>query len=780
MAPGQDGEWVDTAGCNDCGKRQFAALHDELNGAEQLAVVVETNLQNSADTSRILKLSQLPAMIARVAAAGQVRTDNCMMVIHNRENMRGLAHKLLGQARLDGDQKKAKKRGAESRAQLHNDILDRQLEGLEKEGVKKVLDLIPMLHPAVSLLTSMVFREEAFEESEEARQNKREARQKLLDSTGGYELLGTLEMFLKAGSRAWVEELFRKLDGTDGLLAALMQVKRNQESVATAAVKKRDLVKAWKGEKVKLDSMRDEFKGCLATIANAFFKKLAAEVNGGSFKQLVRDEFERTCTEISQRPPGEDVPDLDSYCTNLKSVLWTRLMSRVGNLQKDLVDDFQPVVQKEILSFVDGQLSSLNLPGGYKARIEEIKTMTTSAVKIRFYSKGFGKVVHEHFQRIFKRVWGKLRLEFQADVNKLEDGARSEYLAKANFEGQLVKFEDAAASVVLHLKRSLACWGGDEYGAVILNFMQQLDVVPLRTEIWIGRGKKKGAGSTIQLLGDLAKRSEALLFENMTSRWLDRDEERLRDLTSLHATLKNVVDKWEAATQVLGKEIGKDLFEDFRSSRIMDQYNVTRFGSSSSAPLLDETPSQANIGKHNIHKGHLPIVGSEINDASGALLRIWTRATDVGRDWLGQGNVSKLNEALKNNTRGKLGFVVPGEESEPDGDEFLTSYLMVALGYSLEEVKEAVKGGALMDLRRLILLQAARSKEYASVLLATHGGLDGFKDFILDGSKCPDLLALCFLSEFFKRRLNLYVPWNTRVSTDQDDPHTGRDLIPKH
>ena len=126
MAPGQDGEWVDTPGCNDSGSRQQAVLHEELNGAEQVAVVVKMNLKTSTDTSQHLCQSTLPARIAGGAAA-QIRADNTLMVVHNRELIK-LGLPLRDQAGFDADaEENVGEREAISREQLRDVILQDHL-----------------------------------------------------------------------------------------------------------------------------------------------------------------------------------------------------------------------------------------------------------------------------------------------------------------------------------------------------------------------------------------------------------------------------------------------------------------------------------------------------------------------------------------------------------------------------------------------------------------------------------------------------------------------------
>ena len=786
MAPGQDGEWVDTAGCNDNDSRKKTVLRKELEAAKQVAVVVRMNLGTSKGTVEHLCGTTLPARVVAVAMEGvgvggpaaPIRADNTMMVIHNRELV-GLSIPLLNQAGFDADAvKNFGERHAISRDELRNEILNDALndafEDEDDPGRDEVLDRIPLLSPAVSLFTSLVLRDEPFGESEDVRQEQLQARQTLLDSTGGYELIGTLELFLKAGSRASVEELFRVVKGAEdepgGLLAALEQVKRNQQSRASAAVKKKELVAAWKKKSPQLDSMRAAFKVCLNQLADNFSRTFRDEVGSGTpaapsqFLAQIKDEFDRTCRKISTRRSERDrvVSNVDEYFTNLESMVEQLLKKHVKALQESLGSEFRPVVEREIVSFVREQVLALKLPGDNKERILDIEKMATYKVGARFKSAGFPKVVDEEFQRAFKEVFSELSFSYHAQLNQLDDESRKEFLSPEKFTDQLHVFVEAAERVVDLVRMSLTCPGGCN-GVVYLNFMLQLDMAPVRME---RRGG--GLGSSINVLGELANGVEKLLFEE--ANWSQRDEERLQDLTAFCATLEKVVKMWGENKE----QIGKDLFEDYRSNRLMDQLSVVSRFRSTSAPLLDETPSQANCGKHNLHRGYLPIVGSKVQRPSAAVADIWRKATATDRSE--GGNVQKLKEALKHNTRGKLVFV-KDVQSEPHPDEFFASFLIVALDYSLEEARQPE---TLMHLRQLILCEASRRKEYATVLLATHGGLGAFGDFILDINKCPDLLALCFLSEVFQRRLNLYVPWKTSVSADQDEtsPPADEELLP--
>jgi len=258
-------------------------------------------------------------------------------VIHNRELIK-MDVPLLDQAGLDADAaKNLGKRDELSRKQLRDVILEDYLAEEEDETKKdEVLDRIPMLHPAVCLFTSLAFRNEPFGASEDVRQEQLVARQKLLDSTGGYELLGTLELFLKAGSRAGLEELFRTLDGPDGLCTALWQVNRNQQSLATAAMKKKEVVASWKEQKQRLDSMRDSFKACLNQLAETFSRDYRAVKD--KFEQEVRDEFERTCRRISGRRTRKQrvVSIVEDYFVNLQNKIQELLKRHVEALQESL------------------------------------------------------------------------------------------------------------------------------------------------------------------------------------------------------------------------------------------------------------------------------------------------------------------------------------------------------------------------------------------------------------------------------------------------------------
>ena len=751
MAPGQDGEWVDTAGCNDLGPRQIAVLKEEVEGAEQLAAVVESNLSTTTGTSQHLRESAGAARIARVAAGGKIRTDNTMMVIHNRELI-NLSAPILDQEDFEKDAKNVAECKRKTRAQLLDDILKENLQVLDGEEAtarnKAVLDLIPMLHPTVSLFTSLAFADEAHvesedAESEDARKERLETRQDLLDSTGGYELLGTLELFLKAGSRAGVEKLLRTLEGPDGLCNALWQVKKNQRSVATGVGASKKLAAAARSVcsfDHKLDSMAESFEASLQTIASTFFHD--------ETMALVQREFDRTCVAIEQRADEAKrvVYTVDTYFKNLKSKLRSSLKSRVEALQQSLLfvqaagdvgsegavpSDFRREVEAVIESFLVGHVASLKLSGDNTARIEDIKKMATDAVRAcldKDTPGGLGKVVGKQFQKRLEVVFSELYDVFQIQLNAIDEDSREEFLSKVNFTVQLPLFAQAAGDVVDDVQKSL--------------------VNPF----------------TVKFLRDLVKGAEALLFEDRAS-WSPRDQERLQDLTSLSATLGKVVRMWEKTTAT--QQIGKDLFEDFRSSRLMDTYkDLARFPSRGTAPLLDETPSKANFGKHNTHKGYLPLVGTKVKEPSEEVIDIWKQATRTDRSELG--NLFHLNEALQNNTKGTLEFVEPGRdelEREPDqasADDFLVSYLIVARNYGPAEARVPA---TLKLLRERIFCEAARRKEYAAVLRDTHGSLDAFKKFILSSSNCPDVLALCFLSEVFERRLNLYVPWKTRVST---------------
>ncbi|KAJ1476028.1 hypothetical protein T484DRAFT_1826321, partial [Baffinella frigidus] len=749
LAPCQDSEFVDTAGCNDPKERQRAALQAELKAAKQLVVVVEKSLQNSEVLSQHLRESSLPARIAGVPQAdAPIRSDNSMMLIHNRERIRPL----LSQEGFDADEKNVKVRQQFSRNQVRDNILEEHLENEDEARKKVVLDRIPMLHPAVSLCTSLIFGVGAHGESEEARQ-------KLLDSMGGYELLGWLEQFQQACVRARVDTLLDALDGPDGLCEALEEVKRSQVSVATA-VGRKELVAAWRGQELELGAMRASFEECLNEVADHFSNTFQEEVGRGVVMAEVQRAFDGRCSNISKRRNvnARAVSYVDTYFTKLQDKLKALLASHVESLQKLLRSEFQPVVKREMVSFVVKQISSLNLPGDNSERIEALKKKATLDVGGRFdtgkgFSTGFHKVVGDFFLRTFNEVFTALKERLQKHANALDEARRKEFFSKEQFAARLPEIVEAAARVVDLVRMSLTCRGGVT-GEVFSTLMGQLDIAPV-----VGRGSV----SRVKILRDLSRWAEKLLFVLNEERasWSERDEERLQDLTTFRGTLADVVRVW--GTSTAPRDIGKEIFEDCVRKRLMDKYNVLHLRSAS-APLLDETPSQATgFGKHNIFKGHLPFVGSNIQGASDVVVALWKTATRT--DPAEIGIVTKLDEALDTCNKGKLVFLGSnGDDVAPQPDDLLSSYLIVALDYAPEEAR---RPETLRRLREQILCEAARRKEYASVLRETHGGLEAFKAFILDTRNLPDVVALCLLAEIFERRLNLYVPWKTLVSTDE-------------
>ena len=753
IAPGLDGEWVDTAGCNDSGLRQRAVLQEELNRAEQLAVVVRKNLGLSTNTTDYLRESKLSKRIAGLTS-GPVSAKHSMMVIHNWELDR--KEKPIDQEGLDDEEGNIEERNEYSKEQLRDDFLANELRGPTDESdawKEEILNRIPLLHPAVSLFTALAFSDKHVAGFE-----------KLLESTGGFELLGHLEHFLKAGSRMWVEEVLNNLKNEEnGLCKALRDVRESIKTKKIPGKQKKDLRKTWLREPVGksgIEGMRSKFSEVLGTIGKRFSETFSQKKD--SVMKTLEDELNRARNAVAQRKETRSkMLYVGSIYVQLSGELNELIGKHVDDLVTQLRDDFQPKVKEAFEDFVNQRLQELKLPAGeFDEHIRRIKQSASEAVGLRFSLNGhpssFGNVVKDHVKRSQDTHFGALEKKLHRTVNGMEPEERLKYLEEFENEN-LLDFWQAAFDVVEDVKRGLTR-RVDREGDITSNFLQQLDLVT--------RTKTRERGTSIRVMFNIVKGAEEILFE--TEPWSNQDEERLHDLKALEMTLEKVCAEWRKDTAP--KDTGKQLFRDFRRSRILDQNIYSgQFQSerSDETVLLDKTPSKELQGLHHPDKGFLPLVGppdSSVKEKNDRLIELCNKAQGHR---LEHGTVSALKEMLENN--GKLFFVAPDKDEEPGPDDFLSSYLVVAQGYEPQAARDPE---TLLKLRSIISTEAARwGEEYEQVLKVMYSGLDGFRDFIMGSKnteevaanerKCPDLLALCFISEIFERRINLYVPWET-------------------
>ncbi|KAJ1483399.1 hypothetical protein T484DRAFT_1800513, partial [Baffinella frigidus] len=421
IAPALDGQWMDTAGSRDRGKRQEGVLRQELASphSEQIAVVVQKGLTTAGAASEaksvgglLMQTFAMKHLLGFEAgtedeeslAAGipQIQ-DTSIFVLHNREQISNLPLLTLKDVKAD-ERPGGRLRREKDSAGVMQSLIEDCSEGLAEidpaPDVAKLAEKVPMLSPALKLFVSHTMR---VSPADEAPQQGDKDREKILELSGVYELLGVCENFLQRGIQGHVRAVLEFLgdDGDSrGLIGSLSKLEgqdpQDQETLWD------DFSVEWKGHQKKLQAqVHESLRGLISDLSPLDKKSLKSEI----LKKCSPEAYAKSAVDVD---PAQYLNALEASCHKFAGKWANSVKTRLRTgFKLQLVKIFQAFVAERVGDkMADGDDEKM------EEKMREIKTMIEKHVGDRFGKLSrvnFLTTVGNHFER-------RLKFWFQRDV----------------------------------------------------------------------------------------------------------------------------------------------------------------------------------------------------------------------------------------------------------------------------------------------------------------------------------------------------------------------------